>query len=374
MVKRIVVCRFPSLNLFWGRIANKLIGPLFLTLNYFEKINYFLMRNNLSAIITLLFCLSAKATLLVAQQDIPSVNDGLFCKPGVINSSPGKGLLVEYGSAPISALHSYNSDSGQKRRIDDDVEQLLVKLKVPLVYKPGLTMLLGFEHSWERHELELPTNAENILLETLDNQTLKISRAAFYLLKPLNDKFYFGLRAGASFNGDYEGLIQTDDRFGVYRVAGLFGFKKREDLELGLGVLYNNSFRKEMVVPFLLYNQTFNEKWGIESVLPVNIKGRYNFNKKSLLLLGAEYVSNVYSMDIETPLEPTIYNFKSSGLLFSLDWQQRFTSWTWVSVQGGYAHSFDAVFENTVTSGEVPITPAGGVFGRIGIFVSPPSE
>ncbi len=333
------------------------------------------MRNSLFVFITFsLIGLSANGTLTFAQQDIPSVNDGLFCKPGVINTSPGKGILVEYGSAPISALHSYNSDSGQKRRIDDDVEQLLVKLKVPLVHKPGLTMLLGFEHSRERHGMELPTNAENILLETLDDQTLKISRAAFYLLKPLNDKFYFGLRADASFNGDYEGLVKTNERYGVYRAAALVGFKKRKDLELGMGVLYNNSFRREIVVPFFLYNQTFNEKWGIESVLPVNIKGRYNINDNSLVLLGAEYVSNVYSMNIETPQEPTIYNFKSSGLLFSLDWQQRLTPWIWVSVQGGYAHSFDAVFENTGTRAEVPITPAGGVFGRIGIFVSPPSK
>jgi len=336
------------------------------------------MRNTQSVFLNLrwklLISLLAITTTVSAQQDIPSVNDGLFCKPGVINSAPGKGVLVEYGTAPISALHSYSNDLGQKRRIEDDVEQLLVKLKVPLVHKPGLTMLLGFEHSRERHELELPTNTENLLLETLNNQTLKISRAAFYLLKPLNEKFYFGLRAGASFNGDYEGLVQTDNRFGVYRVAALFGYKKRKDLELGLGVLYNNSFRKEMVVPFFLYNQTFNEKWGIESVLPVNIKVRYNINDKSLVLLGAEYVSNVYSMNIETPLHPTIYNFKSSGLLFSLDWQQRLAPWTWVSVQGGYAHSFDAIFENTVNGNEVPITPAGGVFGRIGIFISPPSE
>lgn len=324
-----------------------------------------------------LLCMLLSFYILVGQQDIPSISDNFFCKPGVVNSSPGKGVVLEYGLLPKAFLNVDDDDEdefGGTNKLADEVSNLKVKLKIPLWHKPDLTILLGFEHERERHQLDLATDKNNVLLQTLDNRLLKISRGALYVVKPLNEKYYLGFRAGASFNGDYDGLVDTDKRYAIYRVVGLLGWKKRDDLEFGVGAMYNNSFQKTAVYPFLMYNQTFNDKWGIESILPINIKVRRNFNEGSMLLFGAEYSSNVFSMNVETADMPRVFNFKNSGIDASAEWQQQVASWVWFSARAGYHYSFDATFENAKTGKEHSISPAGGLFGVVGVFLSPPQK
>ena len=135
-----------------------------------------------------------------------------------------------------------------------------------------------------------------------------------------------------------------DEQYRVWRGAVIYGIKKRADKEVAFGLTYNNSFRRTIVLPFWVWNQTFNDKWGIETVLPLKITVRRNFKHNDMLLFGTDYWSSGYSMDIQSDAQAAAeqYLFKSSALHLFVDYQKRLISdWTWISLKAGWAYNFD---------------------------------
>lgn len=326
-----------------------------------------------------LFVLTILLPILVKAQDFPTPIIGhAFCKPGVENASPGKGLSIQYIRHPNYELTSGFKLEDNRRRSDvERKERLDAKLKIPLLNKDEWKALIGLYHSFEKYTFDYIAPPNNYYFNAIDDQMLKRTRATAFLFKALDSRNYLALRLGASFNGNYEGLVQFDNRYAVYRAALVWGFKKTNDKELGIGLLMNKSFRRTAVYPFLIYNRTFNEKWGIESVLPVKISLRRNLNEESLLLASAEYWSSAYSMDI-VPNEASRvvdFHFKSSAMHFYVDWQNRLLSnWTWTSLKLGYAWNFDSRFINTETDQNFNAFPSHSIFVSVGFFLSPPKN
>lgn len=322
------------------------------------------------------------ASLLTAQENIlsPLTNDA-FCRPGVINKSPSKGVLFEYGIQPNYNI-STSTNTGMSSQIQHN-RQWLFKFKVPVIRKPGFKFLLGAEHRQERLNFNFISRGDASLFSDLDDKRLKASRISAYFLKSLNDKWYASLKLETAANGDYSQLMSFDNRYAIYRAAFMVARKKRDDLEYGMGVLFNKNFRRTLVVPFFLYNQTFNSKWGIESALPVKIKLRHNINERSILLFGPAFRGRTYSVDIRDDNgENGIFHLRNAELQLELSYQYRLNSWIWTEFRGGYAHPFATRFERQTGEfsafsegvNEINAQPTGAPFFRIGIFVSPPKH
>jgi Domain of unknown function (DUF6268) len=205
------------------------------------------------------------------------------------------------------------------------------------------------------------------------------------MIKPLNEKFYLAFKGDVSFNGGYDGLIKFDERYLKYNIGLMLGVKPRPDLEWGIGVLFRSSFVRSSVpvLPFGIYNRTFNDKWGIETILPVSIKARYNINAKNLILFGPEYESRSYSLDRINRGNSNTGDFseffmKRSELKFAVSYQHQVSDWVWFNAQAGYSHNFNTSFTEIDLKGiELPaviVAPADGVFFKVGVFVSPPKN
>ena len=198
------------------------------------------------------------------------------------------------------------------------------------------------------------------------------------MIRPINHKYYFAVKGVASFNGDYDGMINFDQRYTKFDVATIFGFKKRSNVEWGVGLLIRRSFLNNFpLVPFGIYNHTFNKRWGLETTLPTSVMIRYNFNEKNLLLFGPKFDSRVYSIDVKNSVTGNLdpYTMRRSHLSFGVRYDNNIKDWLWMEISGGYVRNFTTRFDdidNKANPEIVKVNPSNGPFFRFGLFLSPP--
>lgn len=305
--------------------------------------------------------------------DFDGEEAGCICSPGVINKSPGKGLLIEYNLTTGGDFTPDEVATGISPSKVSGLGRLKMRLKVPIIIKPKTKILLGFDHFREQYNFNFVQPVFAPRLDLIRGQTLKSTRLSLYVLQSLSESDYIGVRARVSYNGDYSGLIAKDPFYRQIRFSGIWGIKNREDREWGIGLYYSESFRRNIVLPFFLYNATFNERWGIETAFPVSVLMRYNFNPRSLLLFGPELSSASYALKgEETVIEDDNY-FRHTEILFGAKYERQLTSWVWASIHTGVQINFDSQYRNVSDSNDL-FEPdlKTGLFLKMGIFLSPP--
>ncbi len=318
---------------------------------------------------------------LAAQDLILTPIGETLCKPGVINKSPGKGLLMEYGINPNVRLQTNNasiSSGSSKIAIN---KRFIIKLKAPIINREKFKLLLGWNYYGEAYNFDYIGAGNATILNDVNNKDLKSSRISLYMIKPINHKYYFAVKGVASFNGDYKGALNFDKRYTRYDVAMVFGVKKHTNIEWGVGLLARKNFTNSFpVIPFAIYNHTFNSKWGIETTIPTNLMVRYNISDKQLLLFGPQYDSRTYSIDIEdssTFNEAASYTMQRSEMRLAVRYQRNIKSWLWTELSTGYVRNFTTRFELTedgFDAKEIGFTPSDGMFFKLGLFLSPPKS
>lgn len=323
-----------------------------------------------------LLCLSLLIPMsnLVAQEILTPMRE-MYCKPGVDGKSPSKGILVEYGLFPS---YKINAESEKNSHLHAN-EHLLIKLKAPIINRKRIKFLIGVRHFREAYDFGSIDVDDQWLFKNLENKTLKNTRFSAYLSGSISSKHYFGFKGEAAYTGDYKGLVNLDKRYRHLYLVSIFGMKPHAKKEWGLGVVSRFGFRGNMVLPFLIYNQTFNEHWGLEFTAPVKMMLRYNLNKKSLFLFGPEFGSRFYSVDfMETPTNGPVgqYNIRRSETQLNMAYHQQVSSWFWCEIKMGYVHYNAAEFQgvNSAEAIDFEINPSDGLFLKLGVFLSPPKS
>lgn len=340
------------------------------------------LKNILSSIFLLSICFFLLNNTLAAQTppiflpddfDYEAEDAGCVCSPGVINKSPGKGLLIEY---KLTSGGSFTPDEvavGIRPSKVNNLGRLRLRLKIPVIIKPSVKFLIGLDHFREQYHFNFIQPAFAEQLNLLANTTLKTSRITSYFLQSLGENNYLGLQVRGAFSGNYDGIIDTDAYFKQIRASVIWGVKKREDLEWGIGLVYSDNFTRKRVLPFFLYNRTYNERWGLEAAFPVSVLMRYNFTPTSLLLFGPELSSAAYALRGEQTLATDDYYFRHTELQFGAKYERQLSSWVWANIHGGLQVNFDSRYEKVLNLDEL-FEPdlITGAFLKIGLFLSPP--
>jgi len=178
--------------------------------------------------------------------DFESEEAGCICTPGVINKSPGKGLLIEYKLTSGGSFTPDEVATGISPSKVSNLSRLRLRLKIPVIIKPKTKFLLGVDHFQEQYQLNFIQPAFDQQLNLIDGTTLKSSRATAYFLQSVGETNYIGLQARVAYNGNYSGVLKTDDFYKQIRFSALWGVKKREDLEWGIGVIYSDNFTRKI--------------------------------------------------------------------------------------------------------------------------------
>lgn len=300
-----------------------------------------------------------------------------FCKPGVVNQSPGRGVLFQYSNVGSHGIFAENGlpDGFNSSRVSH-VDQLTAKVKIPLANTPGLKVLLGYEYAAETYHFSRIGAFQRELFQSLDGNPLRNNKYSLYLTKSFNSKYYAGLRLRTSYRGDYDQGMTFEGRYAAHSALAVFGIKARPDLDWGIGLTYSDNFFNRQLLPFAFYNRTFNDKWGIEAVLPVSVMGRYNFREGRLLLFGAEYQSDSYAIDVLAGRSGHYapYYFRHSEIAVKASYDHHLFSWVWFNVEGGYQVPVRNQFIPAEVGATINNKPEGQPFLRIGLFVSPSKD
>lgn len=321
------------------------------------------------------------ALIVHAQVDINNVvieTSPALCSPGVINRSPGKGASFTYSFNGDYKLRSPDAENPSKVKRD---ERFDYKLKIPVFNSPRFKFLIGLQYTLERYHFDKIIPENYPLFRRLNETDLKNTGIAAYAVCPINHKYYTSFRLSANWQGDYKTFATLDNRFAVYRLAGVLGVKKRDNLEYGIGFMVNKGFINNSVVPFGFYNQTFDEHWGIEATLPTSIKLRYNLSEKSMFLVGSEFSSQTYAMIVYEPsanpyvvngIEKAPYHYQRGSLDAVATFYQQLTGWTWIQVKCGYAFNLRSEARDLPEHLSYELKSSNNVLGMVSFFVSPP--
>ena len=260
-----------------------------------------------------------------------------YCLPKINGVPIGKGLSIDYENQPNYALETIDKTGlyGNSKTQIKTNSRLKMKMKIPIMNKPYLTILGGLRYNFEEYHFETNTNT-NPLFNVLEDKGLKMIGSDFLLVKPTRSKNYWLLRVRADFNGDYNSnFIQSD--YLKFSVSPAWGRKVNNDFTYAVGLSYNYRFGSPLLLPIISFNKNFNEKWDIESILPVFIKLRYKPNKglhwiNAFDLEGASY--RLKTLDASFPGYSNIHLHRSD-LRFTTRIEKKLTGWFWLGADVG---------------------------------------
>lgn len=305
-------------------------------------------------------------------------HDGLgvrcFCKPGTRDKSRSKGLVLSYTLLGKGVFEDEDNSVTAPYTEYSSWKRFEVGMKIPIINKERFKALIGFKYESESFNIDRFGSDFEVTFREVDASNLKKNGVSLLFTHPLSETKYLAMRLGYSANGNYEGLLDFNKDYAVYKSLLILGVKPTEDFEWGIGLSYSSSFRKTSTFPFLIYNRNFNRKWGVESVFPANVYLRYNFKPSTIFLMGVAYNSDSYRLIVITPVDDRFdYGLNHSEIMGVLRLEQQIAPWVWASAKLGYQTNFSTDFEvNDLSTTPFKVEPTSGLFFQLGLFLSPP--
>jgi hypothetical protein len=113
---------------------------------------------------------------------------------------------------------------------------------------------------------------------------------------------------------------------------------------IGTGIARSYRAGRMMYFPVLFWNKTFNDKWGMELLLPAKGYIRYNINTSNMIQAGFELEGNQFSMPIPSNQRDLFY-IQRGELKPRIMWDKKITGFLWFSAQVGlrYNYRFDVM-------------------------------
>lgn len=325
-----------------------------------------------------LFC----APALSAQEISEQVYDTSFtASPRVAGMARPKAFEASYNyvSAFEARTTSTKTFINEEEAEVNKLEEIRLRAQIPLLLKDRTNLILGIRYRYEEYNFTNSRALESGLFKTLENKHLNSLNSSLLLARSLSrNRFLIG-RLGAELNGDYKNDEISLTRFLKYNVSAIYGWKKTALYSYGFGLYYNYDLGGPSLYPVILYNKTFNSKWGVEALLPVDLKVRYNCSEKSILYAGYELSGTSYQLVIDDNPSlsaiPTL-ELRKSDVRFNVRWEQEIYDFLWFSLSAGYNLNvrFDLVEqdrivdENRLLRTEIGNSP----YAQASIFLVPP--
>lgn len=284
---------------------------------------------------------------------------------------PKKAIEFQIFDTPgFHRISYFNSAEGSTNNFSTKPEQRIrAKIKLPLWNAPSFKVAAGFYYNNEEFTLYNHYSVPNVT-----ELELKKVKANITFLKLLDAKNYLVLRGEIDASGDFEGITR-DPAYRNSAFSVFWGHKKNQKTEFGLGLIYRNGFIRTRILPLLIYNHNFSDKWGIELALPQGINLRHNCSKRSNFSIQSSIRTNRYLIKDNNE----VINNKSS-LLFNraelrtgIAFQKKIVSLIWTEVSAGIKQDINLFSDNPAFS-SLSSNQSSSTYFAISFFVTPPSR
>lgn len=328
-------------------------------------------------------------TPLDSAQGAPDVRDRQqFANPSVLGMGPSKGLIVRYERTPTFRVGSTAEVAGIPNYATDATKNARLTLKgyIPAWNHPHLKVIVGLNYDREEFQFRNPpSNYE--LLDNIENKGLKSTGAQLAVIRPVDAVHWYLARLKGELAGDYTSRndLRTTDYL-RFSAEAFYGWKRSPRFSWGVGFQYGYTFGRLSFYPAVIYNRTFNDRWGLEALAPARVTGRYNASAKSLFYAGYSVDGLNYLVGLRTPLvrqnQPdklplSTLELREIEVKFRLRWERELLPFLWLGAEAGYRYNyaFDAFDRTNADRERIIRTKLGGVpYASLELFAVPPRK
>lgn len=311
-----------------------------------------------------------------------------FATPSVLGQGPSKGLVVHLERLSNFSIKSDIKD-GTPATASTTVtknSRAFIKGYIPAWNRPHLKIILGFNYDREEFQFQDPDNAS--FYRNLEDKGLKVLGAQLAVIRPIDEVRWYIARVKGELNGDYTSSeLDIPD---YLKMSGefIYGWKRNAYFAWGIGAQLGYTFGRQSIYPVILYNRTFNEHWGVESLFPARVTMRYNASPKTLLFAGYTVDGLNYNIKLResTPSGLRTLILRQTELKPRIRLEREIYDFIWFGLEAGYRYtaSFNA-FDDEANSGFslfrrssrprlIDNTLGGAPYASLELFIVPPRK
>ncbi|WP_375559352.1 DUF6268 family outer membrane beta-barrel protein [Bernardetia sp. OM2101] len=312
-----------------------------------------------------------------------------YCNNKITNLNPTTLIGLSYDfmfGAELESTNPDDSDSTFSYKSPISLNHgVRLDANIPLVSKSNIIFNATFSYWESRYNFnENDVNQNDPLARSLSNNDLRTATLGILAFKPLDEKHFLIFQAATSLNGNYSigtydaGEVEPDFGKMKYTASLLYGWKKSDNQNIAVGITRTYRGGRLLHIPIFLWNKTFNDKWGMELLLPARGGLRYNFSAKSSLNFGYELEGQSYLLQ-NSPgndlFATNNYELSKSEIRGRIMLNQALSSFIRLNIQAGVApaYRFDLADDASSDANDVSLGSLGlPMYFRIGLnFVSP---
>jgi hypothetical protein len=310
--------------------------------------NYFMQK-------ILIACLLSISTVGMAQEDTTETFDyskfgdvqGVkrYCTQKVLNQTPQRIIHLGYESTgsfqmpgvPLSSMLPAMQDFSVNR-----VSAIRAQVNIPVVSTNKIIWQLGANYWGSNVNLEKP--GTNLFAKELNNTPMTSAGINTTIFKPLNEKNFLIFQASVDANGVFKSMGDINGKSLTLSATAIYGWKTSEKNMIGTGIARTYRAGQLIHVPVLFWNKTFNDRWGMELLLPAKGHLRYNFSTSNMLQAGFELEGNQFSMRLPNSQNGTVF-IQRGEFKPRIMWDKKISGFIWFNVQAGlrYNYRFDVM-------------------------------
>lgn len=306
---------------------------------------------------TMIACLLSIATLTAAQEDSTEVIDysqfgdaqGVkrFCTQKVLNQTPQRIISVGYeyhGSFAMPGVRLASMLPASQDFTVNQVSAIRAQVNIPVVSTTKVIWQLGATYWGSAFNVANP--GTDLFTNGLNNNTMTSAGINTTIFKPLNEKNFLILQASADVNGVFQGFKDITSKATTLSATAIYGWKTSEKNMIGTGIARTYRAGQMIYVPVLFWNKTFNDRWGMEILLPARGHVRYNFSTSSMLQAGFELEGNQFWMNLSNSENGAVF-IQRGELKPRIMWDKKISGFFWLNAQAGlrYNWRFDVMNE-----------------------------
>jgi Domain of unknown function (DUF6268) len=305
----------------------------------------------------LMFFLLLVSSSLIAQEDTTEVFDyskfgdaeGVkrYCTQKVLNQSAQR--IVSFGyehhggfSMPDVRL-AYMLPASQNFTVNK-VAAIRAQVNIPVISTNKFIWQLGANYWGSRYTIENP--GTNLFAKALHEGTMTSAGINSTIFKPLNEKNFLILQGSTDANGIFNNLSDVNGKSITFSATAIYGWKTSEKNMIGAGLARTYRAGQIIHLPVLFWNKTFNDKWGMELLLPARGFLRYNVSTTNMFQVGFELEGNQFWMNLPNSMNGSVF-IQRGEMKPRIMWDKKISGFIWLNAQAGlrYNYRFDVMNE-----------------------------
>ncbi len=264
-----------------------------------------------------------------------------YCTQKVLNQSPQKIISIgfdRYGSFVMPGVPLGGMLPAFKDVNVQQVSALKAQVNFPVISNNKIIWQLGANYWGSNFVIEKPVSTQ--FATYLNNHTMTSAGINTTIFKPLNEKNFLIIQASADVNGLFHNMSAINKDALTLSGTFIYGWKKSEKNMIGTGIARTYRAGQLIHVPILFWNKTFNDKWGMELLLPARGFLRYNFSTLNMLQAGFELEGNQFWMPSSNRIENGAVFIQRGELKPKVMWDKKISGFVWFHAEAGMRYNW----------------------------------